>query len=444
MGTSVQRSLTHEELARLPEARQAMAEVGMSGSSTAFNFFAAFDGTNNDKDNLKRSGDPYQTNVANLETQANAATTSRFRSEYYKGVGTGGDQGNIVNAAVNPSPAIDAAAESAYIDFSRASANYLRTNPDATAADLSASVTGFSRGCATAVRFAQLVNERGLVTADGTVVAPPGSVAVTGMALIDPVATGVEGSMGIPPNVKGQVLVVEGNDENRSHFRPLYYGDDPRVTTVQHPGNHVGVGGGYDLNGTAANVLEGVTGYFQNRGVPLANVPPELRYDPSERPNVYTEGYATARNGDVLSDHEGKPQTVWPLDDLRMGRIAVRPNMSDTHKQWLEKAFEDIAPTLKAHGLSDGQCALASLACVRAAAEHGHWGAPERFVVSTDGAKMAAVFRDGRFTETSVDKALQTGTAEQLDRLAQPERDGPHRLAPSREAAQGPEPALVR
>jgi hypothetical protein len=101
---------------------------------------------------------------------------------------------------------------------------------------------GFSRGCATAVRLAQLVNERGLVTANGTVVAPPGSVAVTGMELIDPVATGVQGEMGIPPNVKGQVLVVEGNDENRSHFRPLYYGDDPRVTTVQHPGNHVGVG----------------------------------------------------------------------------------------------------------------------------------------------------------------------------------------------------------
>lgn len=442
MGTSVQRTLTDEEIARLPETRQAMAEVGKAGTSTGFNFFAAFDGTNNDKDNLKFSGDPYQTNVANLFDRVERS--EGLRTGYYKGVGTGADQGNIVNAAVNPTPAIDAAAESAYNDFSRASAEYLRAHPEATPVDLSSSVTGFSRGCASAVRFAQLVNERGLVTADGTVVAPPGSVAVTGMALIDPVATGVKGEMGIPPNVKGQVLVVEGNDENRSHFRPLYYGDDPRVTTVQHPGNHVGVGGGYDRNGTAANVLEGVTGYFQNRGVPLADVPTELRYDPSQRPTVYTEGYATARNGDVLPDREGKLQKAWPLDDPRMGRIAVRPHMSEAHKQWLEKAYEDMAPALRARGLSDGQCARASLACVGAAAEHAHWGVPERFAVSKDGAQMAVVYKDGRFTEIAVDEALQTSAAEQLDRLAQSERGGQQRVAPAGEVAQAPEPALAR
>lgn len=442
MGKSVQRALTNEEVALMPEARQAMAEVGKVGASTGFNYFAAFDGTNNDKDNLKLSGDSLQTNVANLFDRA--GQSDGFEPGYFKGVGTGGDQGNIVNAAVNPTPAIDAAAESAYRDFSRASADYLRVHRDATPADLSASVIGFSRGCPSGVRFAQLVNERGLVTADGTVIAPPGSVAVTGMALIDPVATGVKGEMGIPPNVKGQVLVVEGNDENRSHFRPLYYGDDPRVTTVQHPGNHVGVGGGYDRNGTAANVLEGVTGYFQNRGVPLADVPPELRYDPSQRPNVYTEGYATARNGDVLSDHAGKPQTAWPLDDPGMGRIAVRPHMSDAHKQWLEKAYEDIAPALKVRGLSDGQCARASLACVSAAAEHPHWGAPERFAVSKDGAQMAAVYKDGRFIEIAVDKALQTSASEQLDRLAQPDHDVLQRMVPAGGVAQLPEPALAR
>jgi hypothetical protein len=446
MGTSVQRAVTGEEVDRMPEARQAMADVGKAGVSTRSNFFAAFDGTNNDRDNLKLSGDPFPTNVARLQAQAKSAADENFTSEYFKGVGTGDDQGNIVNAAVNPTPAIDAAAERAYKEFAISSANYLRTNPDATAADLSASVTGFSRGCASAVRFAQLVNERGVVTADGTVVAPPGSVAVTGMALIDPVATGVKGEMGIPPNVKGQVLVVEGNDENRSHFRPLYYGDDPRVTTVKHPGNHVGVGGGYDRNGTAANVLEGVTGYFQNRGVPLADVPSELKHDPGQRPTVYTEGYATARNGDVLPDREGNLQKAWPLDDPAMGRIAVRPHMSDAHKRWLEKAYEDMAPALKARGLSDGQCARAALACVGAAAEHPQWGAPERFAVSKDGAQMAAVYKDGRFAEIAVDKALQTSAAEAVDQLAQSGRDGQHQKAPSGEWTQArePEPALAR
>ena len=354
MGTSIQRAMTDKEAAPMPEARKAMAAVGQAGGATGFNYFAAFDDTNNDKDNLTLSCDPFQTNVANLFDRAERS--EGLRSGYFKGVGTGGDQGNIVNAAVNPSPAIDAAAENAYRGFIEASGSYLQSHPGATVADVSASVVGFSWGCASAVRFAQLVNDRGLVAPDGAPiagpdgesVAPPGSVAVTGMALIDPVATGVKGEMGIPPNVKGQVLVVEGNDENRSHFRPLYYGDDPRVTTVKHPGNHVGVGGGYDRNGTAANVLEGVTGYFQNRGVPLADVPPELRHDASQRPSVYTEGYATARNGDVLPDLEGKPQKAWPMDDPEMGRIAVRPHMSDAHKRWLEKAYEDIAPALKA------------------------------------------------------------------------------------------------
>ncbi len=147
------------------------------------------------------------------------------------------------------------------------------------------------------------------------------------MALIDPVATGVKGEMGIPPNVKGQVLVVEGNDENRSHFRPLYYGDDPRVTTVQHPGNHVGVGGGYDRNGTAANVLEGVTGYFQNRGVPLADVPTELRLRPQSSappctPRVMPQP-ATAR---CCPTREGKLQNGLapgrPTDGAHRGQAA--------------------------------------------------------------------------------------------------------------------------
>jgi hypothetical protein len=178
--------------------------------------------------------------------------------------------------------------------------------------------------------------------------------------------------------------------------------------------------------------------------VPLVDVPPELRYDPSQRPNVYTEAYATARNGDVSSDPSGKPQTAWPLDDPRVGRIAVRPHISDAHKQWLEKAYEDIAPALKAHGLSDGQCARASLACVGAAAEHAHWGAPERFAVSTDGAQVAAIYKDGRFTEIAVDKALQASAVEQLARFAQSERGGHQRMAPAGEATQAPEPALAR
>ncbi|MBE0587772.1 MAG: DUF2235 domain-containing protein, partial [Hydrogenophaga sp.] len=150
MGTSVVRPLNDEETARLPAARAAMEEVGKSGTSTRFNFFAAFDGTNNHKDNLKLSGDPYPTNVGNLFKQADSAASPGFQGRYYPGVGTGGDQGNIVNAGPNPTPAIDAAAETAYGTFVKASQEYLSAHPDATPADLGASVVGFSRGCASA------------------------------------------------------------------------------------------------------------------------------------------------------------------------------------------------------------------------------------------------------------------------------------------------------
>src|SRR5690606_21323275 len=130
----------------------------------------------------------------------------------------------------------------------------------ATVADLGAAVTGFSRGGASAIRFAQLLSERGLLAPDGQVLAPPGAIPVTAMALIDPVARFVDAPMHIPPNVQGQVLSVIAEHEHRTDFRPLYHADDPRVTHVEHPGNHVGLGGGYDRQGTAANVLEGVTG----------------------------------------------------------------------------------------------------------------------------------------------------------------------------------------
>src|SRR5690554_1667645 len=172
-------------------------------------------------------------------------------------------------------------------------------NPDATPADIGAAVVGFSRGGAAAIRFAQLVHERGLTDSDSRVIAAPGSVPVTAMALIDPVARFVDAPMHIPPNVQGAVLSVIAEHESRTDFRPLYYADDPRVRHVHHPGNHVGTGGGYDAHGTAASVLEGVTGYFRQRGIGIAEVPPERRHDPEAPQRLYTEIWQTARNGDV-------------------------------------------------------------------------------------------------------------------------------------------------
>ena len=439
MGTSTVRPLTDDELARLPMARAAMEAAGRGNAAGRFNFFAAFDGTRNDKDNLKRSGDPYPTNVGRLFDQAERRKSATFAPKYYPGVGTGGDQGELGRAAFWPTPAIDAAAEKAYGDFVEASRRYLNSHPGATPADLSASVTGFSRGCATAVRFAQRLNAQGLVSPDGAVIAPPGSVPVTAMALMDPVATGVQGELGIPPNVRGRVLVVQGQHEHRDLFRPLDYRGDPRVVAVQHPGNHVGVGGGYDRHGTAANVLEGLTGYFQASGLPLANVPPELRHDPGQRPLLRTEAYQTARNGEVTTDELGKPHLQWSEDDPSRPRVEVRPRVSPAHQAWLQQAYAALAPGLQAEGMSPAQCLQVSAACVASAATHGDWGDPRRFLLSKDRAAAAVQHENGRFEELRVDEALQHSADAHLERAQQAQTtmraSPPEHVAPARAEA---------
>lgn len=445
MGTSIVRPLTDEEMSRLSVARSEMEEAGKHGNTSRFNFFAAFDGTNNDQGNVKLSGDPYPTNIGNLDQQANRSVSDTFSRNYYPGVGTGGDQGNVVNAGPNPTPSIDAAAEKAYRDFVKASHEYLSTHPGATPADLGASVTGFSRGCAAAVRFARLVNDRGLVAPDGTVIAPPGSIPITGMALMDPVATGVKGETGIPANVRGQVLVVQAEHESRRWFRPLDYSDDPRVTTVKHPGNHVGVGGGYDLNGTAANVLEGVTAYFQRRGVPLADVPQQQRYHPNERAMIRTENFQTAHNGDVLTDEAGRKQPRWPVDDENQPRITVKPRMSERTKAQLRQAFTELAPGLKGRGLESEQCLQVSAACVAKAAEHPDWGDPQRFLLGKGGDRVAVQHTNGRFDEVRVNEALQRSTTAHLDRVeALQQAQATPTPQPERAAPVAAEPALSR
>lgn len=408
MGTSVVRELTAEERARMPEARQEMERAGAAACATKFTFLAAFDGTNNDENNLKLSGTKLSTNVSQLRTQARVANSDSLKSGYYPGVGTGGDQGGLVNAAVLPTPAIQAAAEKAYGEFRLAALDHLRQNPDATPADIGAATTGFSRGGASAIRFAQLVHERGLTDSDGEVIAPPGSVPITGMALIDPVARFVDAPMHIPPNVRGPVLSVIADHETRTDFRPLYHVDDPRVSLVHHPGNHVGNGGGYDPHGTAASVLEGVTGYFQQRGIAIADVPPERRHDPNALQLLYTEVWQTARNGDVLENEDGSKNAVWRYDPPAAGRIGVKPQVPPSHEAWLEKARQELGPRLQAAGFSPEMCERIITGCVCQAAGHNPVGteAP-RFLLGKDQQRLGVLHPPGVLQEMRLYDVLQ-------------------------------------
>jgi hypothetical protein len=68
MGTTVTGHLSPSETKNLADTRTAMGKLGSGEPITPpkFVFLAAFDGTNNDKNNVPLSGSPYQTNVANI------------------------------------------------------------------------------------------------------------------------------------------------------------------------------------------------------------------------------------------------------------------------------------------------------------------------------------------------------------------------------------------
>ena len=76
-----------------------------------------------------------------------------------------------------------------------------------------------------------------------------------------------------------------------------------------------------------------MTGYLQNSGVPVADVPPSLRFDPQQNVALRTEAYRLAANGDVLkpaargdtaADGGGVGVgQAWPTQGSRGQRLAV-------------------------------------------------------------------------------------------------------------------------
>ncbi|MDR2991445.1 MAG: DUF2235 domain-containing protein [Burkholderiaceae bacterium] len=305
MSTTIERYATPEEIKQLEDAPKIAAQLNACADKKPFAFFAAFDGTDADKNNIALSGRPYQTNIANLYDMAKGKETQNFRAGYYPGVGTGGASGNLWNAGPAPTQTLQAIAEKAYFDFAEAAYDYLNTQ-GARVEDLSAVTVGFSRGNAAGVMFAKMLDQNGLQRSDHTVIAPPHSVLMTGIVMIDPVYTAVEGNLSLPGNVHGDVLLWGALDETRYDFKRADYGLDPRVKLMELPGNHSGLGGGYDQHGSAASVLEGCVAYLRTSGVNLGPVPPQLQFNPSQPVPIYSEVYRTARNGDRL------PDGAWP------------------------------------------------------------------------------------------------------------------------------------
>ena len=249
IGASVASVLSLQEL---DTTRISTSTLGTSAQITIrpgqFVFFAAFDGTNNDRTNIGLSGAPQGTNVAQLESQlaAGNAGNGDFQSRYYAGPGTGGISGGLDALSTNPTPYLTATAEKALTAFAIEAKAWLNADPTRNAGDINAAMTGFSRGAGTAVIFSRLLNERGLVLPDGTVLVPPGQVPVVSTLLFDPVFSGIESNLSLPPNVSGNFVVVQAVDEFCYMFKAADFSNDPRVQVVAVYGDHGNIGGKYD------------------------------------------------------------------------------------------------------------------------------------------------------------------------------------------------------
>ena len=151
--------------------------VASAVSNNTFVFFAAFDGTDNGSNPLlDGSGDTQATAVAQLFSQVlpSGLPTGNIGGRYEPGVGT---PNTIPGSAGFNQVALDAqvlaAAQDAYVRFAAQATAWLVSHPNGS---LTSMITSFSRGGASAAIFAQMLYEKGLVNAEGTVLIPPGTV----------------------------------------------------------------------------------------------------------------------------------------------------------------------------------------------------------------------------------------------------------------------------
>lgn len=242
-----------------------------------FVFFAAFDGTNNDRDSL---GDNCQsTNVAQLweQYEEKQATLDYLKGRYYAGLGTGEKQWTETWHPTAVTKGVIATAENAYEDFANSVSEYRKLKKRA--GPVTVVLTAFSRGVASAAIFSQLTYEKGVVDPAGKVLVKPGKVPVAAAVLFDPVVTGVKGNQAFPPNVSN-AIAIRALSEFRTKFRAVDYSPQRGIVkTYGMYGNHCDIGGGYD-NGLAAVSLDAATRFLQKSGLPIADVPAERELIP--------------------------------------------------------------------------------------------------------------------------------------------------------------------
>ncbi len=161
--------------------------------------------------------------------------------------------------------------EQAYTDLTDRVTQLGITDPGA----LSINLTGFSRGGAEAVAFANLLNARGIPG-----LYAPGHVPIDTMVLFDPVSN-TSGTLNTawPSNVKNS-LVLLATEERRSVFAAMPLGQG--ATLIGLPGAHADIGGSFNPQGIAAVGLEVARKFLEASGVPVSTIPEYLKPDFSQ------------------------------------------------------------------------------------------------------------------------------------------------------------------
>lgn len=355
--------LNEAQTGRALAQAQAIAEAAETGAikKEQFVFFAAFDGTRNDMRDIELSGNPEDTNVAELYKQADktirANTNGNFRAGYYQGHGTEGTL--IFSEALSMQVTKEAirTATNAYDEFAHEASQWLKKHPDG---DVTTAITSFSRGGGTAAVFTQLLYKNGLVDPETKEqLIPPGQVGVSAGVIFDPVTTGQEGNVAFAPNVKN-IAVIRAENEYRYLFKAVDYAGQPGIIIIDVTGNHCNIGGGYQSDGLGNLYLGAATEFLQKSGLNIADVDPSRHFEEGTKLAVYNEsGLTREQVSSFLSEYrQGGQWDVYSYFD---------PNADSQAKRLLVKAAQP-AKTIQAEDgtaqkefkLYNGQLAIES------------------------------------------------------------------------------------
>lgn len=289
---------------------QAIAETAEAGAikKEAFVFFAAFDGTRNDKGDIELSGNPEDTNVAQLFAQSTLSNRNNVYSGtgYYPGHGA---EGTVRFSEALPMQVTKEAirtAKQAYNEFAEQASKWLKKHPNG---DVTTAITSFSRGGGTAAVFTQLLYKNGLIDPDTKEqFIPPGQVGVSAGVIFDPVTTGQDGNVAFAPNVKNMVI-IRAENEYRYLFKAVDYAGQPGISIIDASGNHCNIGGGYQKDGLGNLYLGAATEFLQKSGLNIADVDPSRRFEVGTKLTIYNESGLTreqAHSPFAEYNHRGK------------------------------------------------------------------------------------------------------------------------------------------